>query len=559
MLITDTTALEQFYSSHRVWQGIPGIARTKNGRTFISFYSGGVKETYGNFAVLLKSDTDTDFGEPIAAVKKEGNFRCFDPVLWIDPLDRLWFIWNVMPGEEVYATICDEPDAEELVWSEEFYIGRGVMMNKPIVLTTGEWLFPIAVWRTDIYHNFRKSCLRTDEKAGAYVYKTSDNGKTFVCMGMADISKRSFDEHMVLELNNGILKMFVRTVYGIGASYSYDRGKNWSAGEDSKLGGPCSRFFIKRLHSGHILLINHKDFTGRNNLTALLSCDDGKTFPYSLLLDERREVSYPDAIECDDGYIYITYDRERGCFKNNLEEAYSCAREILTAKICEADIMNGELTSKNSCLKRVVCKLAKLSPNDPDPYEENASDIENFVDRILKENDDPLDALFLRYPLNCVNIKHLNSKKLDELVNNFYKTGNKDTLIKIIELIRSTPNVEENPHPIIEHIIAYIKDNLTEEISILDIAEKMNISVYYLSHLFKSVAGIGIVEYRNELRLTKAKQLLIESDMPIKQIALDCGFNSPSYFSEIFYRSEKISPSQFRKYHSSSKDLGQSK
>ncbi|MBQ7090498.1 MAG: exo-alpha-sialidase, partial [Clostridia bacterium] len=522
MLITDRSLLEKFDSRHRVWQGIPGIARTKKGRTFISFYSGETSETYGNYAVLLKSDADNDFGEPIAAIKKEGKFRCFDPVLWIDPLDRLWFFWNVMPGEEVYAAICENPDADKLIWGDEFYVGRGIMMNKPTVLSSGEWLFPIAVWKTDIYPNFRKGGLKDDEKPGSYVYKSSDNGKTFVCMGMADIRNRSFDEHMVLELRSGVLKMYVRTKYGIGISHSYDRGKTWSAGEDSKLGGPCSRFYISRLKSGRVLLINHIHFKGRNNLTALLSEDDGKTFPYSLLLDERNNVSYPDAVECEDGYIYITYDRERGCFKHSLSEAYSDAREILTAKISEEDILNSKLVSKEGFLKNVVCKLQKLAPELPDPYEENILDIEAFVKYVIDECENPLDKVFEKYPLSCINIKCLNSAKLDELAERFYKSECKDQsiLLKIIELIRSTPTVEPNPHPIIERITEYINNNLNEDMSINNIAKEMNISVYYLSHLFKQVTGISILEYRNELRLTKAKQMLIESRFSVSEIAM---------------------------------------
>ena len=94
MLITDPKILNQYSSSHRVWQGIPGIAITDKGRVFISLYSGDTKETYGNFAMLLKSDDGVSFTEPIAVAKKMGKFRCFDPVLWIDPLKRLWFIWN---------------------------------------------------------------------------------------------------------------------------------------------------------------------------------------------------------------------------------------------------------------------------------------------------------------------------------------------------------------------------------------------------------------------------------------------------------------------------------
>ena len=238
-------------------------------RTFITFYSGQTAETYGNYVLLLKSDSDTDFGEPIAVVQKEGKFRCFDPVLWIDPLERLWMIWNVMPGEEVRGCICEDPDAEHLTWGEEFYIGRGIMMNKPTVLSTGEWLFPIALWRKDLMGQFRKSGLTEDDRVGSYVYKTSDNGKTFTRLGMASVRSTTFDEHMILELTNGVLMMLVRTAYGIGLSYSYDRGKNWSAGQDSGLKGPNSRFHIRRLRSGRVLLINHFEYTGRNNLTAL--------------------------------------------------------------------------------------------------------------------------------------------------------------------------------------------------------------------------------------------------------------------------------------------------
>lgn len=551
MLITNPDTLSQFDTCHRVWQGIPGIARTKGGRTFISFYSGETAETYGNFAVVLKSDTDTDFSEPIAAARKPGSFRCFDPVLWTDPLGRLWFIWNVMPGEEVYASICEDPDADTLMWSEEFYIGRGVMMNKPIVLTTGEWLFPIAVWRTDIYPEFRKSCLKPGELSGAFVYKTSDNGKTFIRLGMADIRHRSFDEHMVIELTNGVLMMLVRTTYGIGVSYSYDRGKNWSTGEDSKLGGPCSRFYIGRLRSGRILLINHIHFTGRNNLTALLSEDDGKTFPHSLLLDERSAVSYPDAVEDENGFIYITYDRDRGCFKQSLEEAYSCAREVLTAKITEEDILHGQLVHHGSFLKNVVNKLGHLAPEDPNPYVESSADIETFLDSLLTQDGDVLEKVFARYLVNCIDFARLDMGKLDSLIDQFRSRGSNDRklLLKIIDLLRFAPKAKPDLSPVIARIKAYVENHLAEDIPVSQIAEEMNMSVYYLAHLFKAVTGTTLVEFRNELRLTKAKQLLIHSRESISQIASQCGFASASYFTEIFTRSETIPPSEFRKYH----------
>ena len=549
MLITDKHLIDHYTEPHRVWQGIPGIVHTKGGKTFVSLYSGDVKETYGNFAVLLRSHNDVDF-EHIAVVKKEGQYRVFDPVLWIDPLGRLWFVWNVMPGEQVFASICQDPDAPELTWSEPFQIGRGVMMNKPVVLSTGEWLFPIAIWLPDYFTEFRKAHMQEDDVTGSYVYKTSDCGKTFQKLGMANVRNRSYDEHMVYEQREGVLKMLIRTTYGIGAAHSYDRGKNWSKGENSGLGGPRSRFYISRLKSGRLLLINHYNFTGRNNLTALLSEDDGKTWPYRLLLDARDQVSYPDAMEAEDGFIYATYDRERGCFKESMVDVYADAREILTCKFTEEDILAGQLVTEGSYLQRVVSKLGEYT--DPDPFAESPADEEAFARQLLESGEeDIIGKVFAHYPMNCINIYNVDAKHLDALVNKFRDSGSRDLelLLQIIAAIRMVPNKQTEVYPIVERVKEYIDESLQDDFSVSAIAEKMNISVHYLFHLFKSVTGTTIVEYRNEMRLTKAKLLLIQTKKPISQIAQETGFTNVSYFTEIFTKSEKIPPTEYRKYH----------
>lgn len=157
--------------------------------------------------------------------------------------------------------------------------------------------------------------------------------------------------------------MLVRTFDGIGESFSMDNGYSWSKGRISPIHGPCSRFHIRRLKSGRLLLVNHYNFRdkidlgdimkqgnvktwkGRNNLTALLSDDDGITWKYKLLLDERNDAAYPDAKEAEDGYIYITYDWER-----------VTQREILMARITEQDILSGELKNPHSALKILVNK-----------------------------------------------------------------------------------------------------------------------------------------------------------------------------------------------------------
>ena len=551
MLITDKKELERFSAPHRVWQGIPGIERTRGGRFFVTFYSGGITETYGNYVLLYKSEGDRERGELVCAVEKQGRFRCFDPVLWIDPTRRLWLVWNVMPGEEVWGAICDDPDSEELVWSEEFYIGRGVMMNKPTVLSSGEWLFPIAIWKREFGEKLRASGMKDTDVPGAYVYKTSDNGATFIKLGYADVPNRRFDEHMILEHTNGVLANYVRTHYGIGVCYSYDRGLTWSKGDDSGLGGPCSRFHIRRLRSGRILLVNHVNYTGRNNLCALLSEDDGRSFPYSIMLDERSAVSYPDVTESEDGYLYIIYDRERGCSKKSLDEAYASAREILLAKITEQDIINGSIRDGHSYLKHVVSKLGKLANEDENPYKDKELTDRELAEKMLSDGERSVEAVFSLFSLNCTSVEDIDYKKIENLISRFEETGGSDAelLAQIIAIFRAAPKQQANNMPIIAAIKKYIEEHLCEDVRVAELAEVLNISVYYLCHMFKAATGITVTDYCNSLRITKAKQLLIGTDESINDIAQKCGFCTAAYFAEMFSRAESISPTEYRKIH----------
>ena len=68
---------------------------------------------------------------------------------------------------------------------------------------------------------------------------------------------RWFDESMILEKNDGTLQMLTRRKDGIGEAFSHDGGRTWGKIGKFCLGGPNSRFHIRKLHSGHILLINH--------------------------------------------------------------------------------------------------------------------------------------------------------------------------------------------------------------------------------------------------------------------------------------------------------------
>lgn len=547
MLVTDKNELKKYTTPNRLWQGIPSIEVTKKGRIFMTFYSGGIDEEIGNFSMVTVSDDGVNFSEPIAVAVKDDN-RCYDPCLWIDPLGRLWFTWAESPFPfRVCGAICDDPDADELKWGVPFEMGREVMMNKPTVLSTGEWLFPIAVWNIPIKaKGITDFSGETDRRA--FAYKSVDNGKTFEKMGGVDMHNRSFDEHMILELNDGRLAMYVRTHYGIGVSYSYDRGKTWTKGENSGYGGPCSRFYIGRLKSGRILLVNHYNFKGRNNLTAMLSEDDGKTWKYRLLLDGRSSVSYPDAKEADDGYIYIAYDRERGCNKHSLKQTYSDAREILYAKITEQDIIAGKVESPEGKLACVASKLGRYINEDENPYNEldrysDAKLIKNLAD---KSKDEIITLLFEQYSINCINMHKIDGEKLDALIAKLEDGEKGSVILEIVALLRSVTDGGEQSAPIIDKVKNAVRESLNEDVSVSELADRIGISRYYMCHVFKKTTGITVTDYKNELKITKAKEMLLRTDAKIADIAYACGFGSSSYFSKMFLESEHVSPSQYR-------------
>lgn len=555
MLITDKEQLKMYYSEKRLWQGIPSIAISRGGRIFVTFYSGGWREDVGNFSMVLVSDDDgTTFSEPIAVAYLDEDHRCYDPCLWLDPMGRIWFTWGVMPDHALWASVCAKPDANTLTWSEPRIIGYDVMMNKPTVLTTGEWLFPIAVWRKGLCIRGNPKMETKQEERGAFAYKTSDNGESFTKLGAADFPLRDFDEHMILEQRNGVLRMLARTRCGIGESFSYDRGKTWSTAVHSEIKSPSSRFHISRLSSGRVMLINHYNFSGRNNLTVMLSDDDGATWPHKLLLDARSDIAYPDAAE-HDGFIYIVYDRERGDEKRSLDDVYADAREILMAKITEEDIIAGKPLNKESRLRITVNRLGEYHGDEPNPFfeiERCSSDAE--AAKMLAEHFDKAEIpakLFDTFSIKCNSMHRVDTERLDRLIEEYERADGISTELigQMIATIRPSDGTQADTTPIINRIKAVIEEHISEDISANEVSDIVGISRYYMTHLFKKSTGTTITDFKNELRLTKAKKMLIGSNAKISDIAYACGFASSSYFSKKFAESESVSPNRYRKLH----------
>jgi hypothetical protein len=352
-----------------------GIARTPGGRLWAAWVGG--EDGPKAFMVAATSDDDGEtWSKPRLVVDSQAPHL---PIprsvivgnLWTDPLGRLWFFFdqtmNHYDGRQgVWVSVCENPDAEQPAWSAPKRLWHGAVLNKPTVLANGEWWLPVEFPAIAGVGPMRFANQELEPLRGANVFVSADQGQTWTRRGCVRFPKPCWDEHMFVELKDGRLWMLARTSSYVMQSFSSDGGRTWTEPSMPTFKHPRSRFFIRRLSSGRILLVKHgqtidgipgnnPDYGGNNrsHLTAWLSEDEGTTWEGGLMLDERTGISYPDGFQSPDGTIYISYDRNR-----------STDGEILLARFTEDDILAKQLTGPKSRLRILISKPLKNRKGD---------------------------------------------------------------------------------------------------------------------------------------------------------------------------------------------------
>ncbi|MEQ6388760.1 AraC family transcriptional regulator [Bacillaceae bacterium S4-13-58] len=117
-----------------------------------------------------------------------------------------------------------------------------------------------------------------------------------------------------------------------------------------------------------------------------------------------------------------------------------------------------------------------------------------------------------------------------------------DTYLSLLKKSR-----QYNYSPIVERAIKYVKENITKEISLNDIAKILNVHPNYLSTIFNRETGSSLTHFITTLRMEEAKKMLAYTDQSILDIALSLGFNSQSYFTTVFKKYTSMNPKKYRK------------
>lgn len=101
----------------------------------------------------------------------------------------------------------------------------------------------------------------------------------------------------------------------------------------------------------------------------------------------------------------------------------------------------------------------------------------------------------------------------------------------------------------INSVKQHMANHLSEQIDIKTLASEMGMSYTWLRRMFRKNTGMAPAQYLQQLRIHSSMYFLRNSSLPVKNIALDCGFSTSEYFCTVFQEAVGMSPGAYRNAH----------
>ena len=285
-----------------------------NGDIYLVYYGGA-----GEYAVKTgvfgsrKKKGGTNWSAP--RLLASDPFRSVgNGVIWQSPDGIVWLFYVVRYGDtwstsRIQAKVSKD-NAE--TWSDSFVVAQepGMMVrNKPIVLSSGEYLLPI-------YHETGEDReVVGPESTSRFLRFDPKKDSEWKPSGIIRSAKGNIQPAPV-EVSKDYLVAYCRRGggYGKGAegwlvrSESRDGGRTWSEGKDSAFPNPNSAVDFLKLASGNLLLVYNDSGTERVPLTVALSDDSDKSYKFKRNAGTKPDgYAYPIAFQARDGKIHIIF------------------------------------------------------------------------------------------------------------------------------------------------------------------------------------------------------------------------------------------------------------
>jgi AraC-like DNA-binding protein/ligand-binding sensor protein len=102
--------------------------------------------------------------------------------------------------------------------------------------------------------------------------------------------------------------------------------------------------------------------------------------------------------------------------------------------------------------------------------------------------------------------------------------------------------------PVVSRAKRYIEEHHAEDLSLGAVAKAVNTSLFYFCKLFKKATGLSFTEFVSRTRVEKAKNLLLNRNLRVSEIAYEVGFQSLTHFNRVFHKIAGQSPTEYREH-----------
>lgn len=133
---------------------------------------------------------------------------------------------------------------------------------------------------------------------------------------------------------------------------------------------------------------------------------------------------------------------------------------------------------------------------------------------------------------------------------NYEEFGNCIDNLKISmfrQRVSSPAEPEKQEERTITSITRYLQEHLSEEVSLSVLSDEFHLNSQYISQLFKNEIGVNFLTYFTNIRMERAKKLLLSTSLSVAEIAEQSGYGDYRVFTKVFKKSEGITPSQYRR------------
>ena len=106
---------------------------------------------------------------------------------------------------------------------------------------------------------------------------------------------------------------------------------------------------------------------------------------------------------------------------------------------------------------------------------------------------------------------------------------------------------EKQEERTITSITRYLQEHLSEDLSLAVLSEEFHLNSQYISQLFKNEIGVNFLTYFTNIRMERAKKLLLSTSLSVAEVAQRSGYGDYRVFTKVFKKNEGITPSQYRR------------